>query len=85
MIPGSMSTKFYIVRGLGADAAFNSASHGAGRRMSRNAAKCRFTAADLAEQTRGVECRKYSGVIDEIQAAYKDIDEVMFNQSDLEG
>lgn len=83
IIPGSMGTKSFIVRGLGNAAAFNSASHGAGRRMSRNEAKRRFNAADLAAQTVGVECRKDLGVVDEIPAAYKDIDEVMANQSDL--
>ena len=83
VIPGSMGTGSYIVRGLGNPASYESASHGAGRRMSRNQAKRRFTAEDLAEQTRGIECRKDPGVIDEIPAAYKDIDEVIRAQSDL--
>ncbi|MDI2132509.1 RtcB family protein [Yinghuangia seranimata] len=83
IIPGSMGTRSYIVRGLGNTAAFNSASHGAGRKMSRNAAKKRFTVADLAEQTKGVECRKDAGVVDEIPGAYKDIDKVMAQQADL--
>jgi tRNA-splicing ligase RtcB len=83
IIPGSMGTGSYIVRGLGNALAFNSASHGAGRRMSRNAAKRRFTAQDLEEQTRGVECRKDSGVVDEIPAAYKPIEQVMDQQRDL--
>lgn len=83
IIPGSMGTGSYIVRGLGNEASFNSASHGAGRRMSRNAAKKRFTAQDLAEQTRGVECRKDRGVVDEIPAAYKPIEQVMEQQRDL--
>jgi tRNA-splicing ligase RtcB len=83
IIPGSMGSRSYIVRGLGNPEAFESASHGAGRRMSRGAAKRRFTVADLAAQTSGVECRKDAGVIDEIPGAYKDIDEVMRNQSDL--
>nr|WP_155073673.1 RtcB family protein [Streptomyces taklimakanensis] len=83
IIPGSMGTGSYIVKGLGNAAAFNSASHGAGRRMSRNAAKRRFTARDLAEQTRGVECRKDSGVVDEIPAAYKPIEQVLDRQRDL--
>ena len=68
IIPGSMGTGSYIVKGLGNDEAFNSASHGAGRSMSRNAAKRRFSTQDLEEQTRGVECRKDSGVVDEIPA-----------------
>lgn len=83
IIPGSMGTGSYIVRGLGNEAAFNSASHGAGRKMSRTAAKKRFTAHDLAEQTRGVECRKDSGVVDEIPGAYKSIEKVMEQQKDL--
>jgi tRNA-splicing ligase RtcB len=51
--------------------------------MSRTAAKKAFTREDLERQTAGVECRKDAGVIDEIPSAYKDIDEVMRNQSDL--
>ncbi|MFF5481502.1 RtcB family protein [Streptomyces sp. NPDC012935] len=83
IIPGSMGTSSYIVKGLGNEKAFNSASHGAGRRMSRNAAKRRFTVRDLEDQTRGVECRKDSGVLDEIPGAYKNIDQVMEQQRDL--
>ncbi|MFL1902281.1 RtcB family protein [Streptomyces tauricus] len=83
IIPGSMGAGSYIVKGLGNAKAFNSASHGAGRRMSRNAAKRRFTVKDLEEQTRGVECRKDSGVVDEIPAAYKPIDQVIDQQRDL--
>ncbi|KUF17500.1 RtcB family protein [Streptomyces silvensis] len=83
IIPGSMGTGSYIVKGLGNEASFNSASHGAGRRMSRNAAKKRFSSRDLEEQTRGVECRKDSGVVDEIPGAYKSIDKVIDQQTDL--
>jgi len=83
IIPGSMGTKSYIVKGLGNPESYCSASHGAGRRMSRGAAKRAFTKEDLAEQTQGVECRKDEGVVDEIPAAYKDIDKVMENQKDL--
>ncbi|MGV0099128.1 RtcB family protein [Streptomyces californicus] len=83
IIPGSMGTSSYIVKGLGNEMAFNSASHGAGRRMSRGAAKRRFTVRDLEEQTQGVECRKDSGVLDEIPAAYKPIEQVMEQQRDL--
>ena len=83
IVPGSMGAKSYIVRGKGKAESFSSCAHGAGRRMSRTKAKQAFTAADLAEQTSGVECRKDAGVIDEIPGAYKDIDEVMENQSDL--
>lgn len=83
IIPGSMATKSYIVRGLGNPESFNSCSHGAGRSMSRGEAKRHFTLDDLAEQTAGVECRKDGGVLDEIPGSYKDIDAVMANQSDL--
>ncbi|MFD3654782.1 RtcB family protein [Streptomyces sp. NPDC058620] len=83
IIPGSMGTGSYIVKGLGSEKSFNSASHGAGRRMSRNAAKRRFTTQDLEDQTRGVECRKDSGVVDEIPAAYKPIEQVIEQQRDL--
>jgi tRNA-splicing ligase RtcB (3'-phosphate/5'-hydroxy nucleic acid ligase) len=83
IIPGSMGTGSYIVRGLGNPDSFESASHGAGRRMSRNKARKQFTEADLAAQTAGVECRKDAGVVDEIPAAYKNIDEVIRNQDDL--
>jgi tRNA-splicing ligase RtcB len=83
IIPGSMGTQSFIVRGLGNPDSFESASHGAGRRMSRHQARKRFSAADLERQTRGVECRKDRGVVDEIPGAYKDIHEVMARQSDL--
>ncbi|MFB4302825.1 RtcB family protein [Actinomadura sp. NTSP31] len=83
IIPGSMATGTYIVRGLGNETAYNSASHGAGRRMSRNKARKNFTVEDLVEQTKGVECRKDSGVIDEIPGAYKDLETVIEAQSDL--
>ncbi|GHA48636.1 RtcB family protein [Streptomyces anthocyanicus] len=83
IIPGSMGAGSYIVKGLGNAKSFNSASHGAGRRMSRNAAKRRFSTKDLEEQTRGVECRKDSGVVDEIPGAYKPIDQVIDQQRDL--
>ncbi|GAA5613049.1 RtcB family protein [Streptomyces platensis] len=83
IIPGSMGTGSYIVKGLGNAASFNSASHGAGRKMSRNQAKKRFSTRDLEEQTRGVECRKDSGVVDEIPGAYKPIEKVIDQQRDL--
>ncbi|MGH8719562.1 MAG: RtcB family protein, partial [Burkholderiales bacterium] len=83
IIPGSMGAKSYIVRGLGNPESFCSSAHGAGRRMSRKAAEKKFTREDLAKQTEGVICRKDKGVLDEIPGAYKDIDEVMQNQSDL--
>jgi tRNA-splicing ligase RtcB (3'-phosphate/5'-hydroxy nucleic acid ligase) len=83
IIPGSMGTKSYIVRGKGNPEAFESCSHGAGRRMSRTRAKKDFTVSDLRRQTEGVVCRKEPGLVDEIPAAYKDIDQVMRNQEDL--
>ena len=83
IVPGSMGTRSYIVRGKGNPESFCSSAHGAGRRMSRTAAEKLFTADDLAQQTRGVICRKDKGVVDEIPGAYKDIDQVMANQNDL--
>ncbi|MFD0854983.1 RtcB family protein, partial [Actinomadura adrarensis] len=83
IIPGSMATGTYIVRGLGNEAAFNSASHGAGRKMSRNKARKSFTVDDLIAQTDGVECRKDGGVLDEIPGAYKDLESVIEAQTDL--
>ena len=83
IIPGSMGARSYIVRGKGHPDSFCSCSHGAGRKMSRNKAKHLFNQQDLIQQTQGIECRKDAGVIDEIPAAYKDIDQVMAHQSDL--
>jgi tRNA-splicing ligase RtcB len=83
IIPGSMGARSYIVRGKGSQESFHSCAHGAGRRMSRNAAQKAFSLDDLASQTNGVICRKDKGVLDEIPGAYKNIDEVMANQSDL--
>ena len=81
--PGSMGARSYIVRGRGSEESLQSCAHGAGRRMSRSEAKATYTAADLERQTAGVECRKDAGVLDEIPGAYKDIDAVMANSSDL--
>lgn len=83
IIPGSMGQRSYIVRGKGDLQSYCSCSHGAGRAMSRAEAKRRFSLADLVAQTTGVECRKDADVIDEIPASYKDIDQVMANQTDL--
>ncbi len=83
IIPGSMGAQSFIVRGKGNQDSFCSCSHGAGRKMSRTAARHAFNQKDLAEQTSGVECRKDKAVIDEIPGAYKDIRQVMENQSDL--
>jgi tRNA-splicing ligase RtcB len=83
IIPGSMGARSYIVRGKGNPESFHSCAHGAGRRMSRTQAKRDFSLQDLERQTEGVICRKDQGVLDEIPGAYKSIDEVMANQSDL--
>ncbi len=83
IIPGSMGTKSYIVRGKGNPESFMSCSHGAGRAMSRGEAKRRFTLEDHLRMTEGVECRKDADVIDETPAAYKSIDAVMAAQTDL--
>lgn len=83
IIPGSMGAKSYIVKGKGNVHSFCSCSHGAGRLMSRSKAKKQFSLDDLVAQTQGVECRKDGGVLDEIPGAYKSIDEVMAQQSDL--
>jgi len=83
IIPGSMGARSFIVRGKGNEESFHSCSHGAGRTMSRNEAKRRFTLEDQQQATAGVECRKDTGVIDEIPMAYKDIDAVMHAQREL--
>ena len=83
IVPGSMGARSFIVRGRGNPESFCSSAHGAGRRMSRTAAEKQFTVDDMVAQTHGVICRKDKDVIDEIPGAYKDIDQVMTNQSDL--
>jgi tRNA-splicing ligase RtcB len=83
LIPGSMGTGSYVVRGLGNEASFCSASHGAGRRMSRTKARKTFSVDDLVAQTAGVECRKDAGVVDEIPGAYKSLESVIEAQTDL--
>jgi tRNA-splicing ligase RtcB len=83
IIPGSMGAKSFIVRGRGNPHSFESASHGAGRRMSRAQARQAFTPKDLARQTAGVECRKDRGIVDEAPKAYKNIERVMEQQRDL--
>jgi tRNA-splicing ligase RtcB len=83
IIPGSMGTRSYIVRGRGNAESFHSCSHGAGRAMSRTEARRRFSLEDHARMTAGVECRKDREVIDETPAAYKDIEAVMEAQRDL--
>lgn len=85
VIPGSMGTRSYIVAGKGNAASWRSCSHGAGRRHSRTRAKKLFTEADLAEQMAGKvwQTRRAGALLDEIPTAYKDIDQVMADQTDL--
>jgi tRNA-splicing ligase RtcB len=83
IIPGSMGARSFIVRGKGNPESFDSCSHGAGRVMSRTAAKKAFTLEDHVRATAGVECRKDRDVIDETPGAYKDIGRVMEAQRDL--
>ena len=83
IIPGSMGSRSFIVRGVGNPDSFNSCSHGAGRVMSRTKAKKVFNIQDQIAATQGVECRKDAAVIDEIPHAYKDIEKVMAAQQDL--
>lgn len=83
IIPGSMGAKSFIVRGLGNAESFDSCSHGAGRIMSRTAAKKLVTLDEHIRDTAGVECRKDEGVIDETPKAYKPIEAVMAAQADL--
>ena len=83
IIPGSMGTRSYIVRGLGNADSFHSCSHGAGRVMSRTQARNSITLKQHRDATAHVECRKDAGVIDESPAAYKPIEAVMAAQRDL--
>jgi tRNA-splicing ligase RtcB len=83
IIPGSMGTRSYIVRGRGNKQSFESCSHGAGRAMSRTQAKATFTLEDHRRATAHVECRKDIDVLDETPLAYKSIDAVMEAQKDL--
>jgi tRNA-splicing ligase RtcB len=83
IIPGSMGARSFIVRGKGNADSFHSCSHGAGRRMSRGAARKAITLEDHAKATAGIECRKDADVIDESPAAYKNIEAVLEAQRDL--
>ncbi len=83
IVPGSMGAHSYIVKGKGSPTSFHSCAHGAGRQLSRMAAKKKYSIKDLHEQTKGVECRKDKHVLDEIPFAYKNIEQVMANQNDL--
>ncbi|WP_067177730.1 RtcB family protein [Microtetraspora niveoalba] len=85
VIPGSMGTRSYIVRGLGNPSSYNSCSHGAGRRMSRAEARRRLSAESLAEAMAGRtwNADRATALIDEHPEAYKSIDQVMEDQRDL--
>jgi len=83
LIPGSMGTAFYVVSGLGNRMSLNSAPHGAGRAYSRTRARAAFSREQLREAMSGIEYRDTSAFIDEIPAAYKDIDQVMTDAKDL--
>jgi tRNA-splicing ligase RtcB (3'-phosphate/5'-hydroxy nucleic acid ligase) len=83
VIPGSMASPAYLVRGLGQPESLNSAAHGAGRQMSRKAAKRAFNWHDLNELLRARGVTLISAGLDESPAAYKDIDKVMAEQRDL--
>ena len=83
LIPGSMGTASYVVRGLGSVDAFETAPHGAGRRFSRTQARKRFTMDDFDRDMQGIEVRRSKEFIDELPGAYKDIDTVMEQSRDL--
>ena len=83
LIPGSMGTASYVVRGLGSESAFETAPHGAGRRFSRGEARRRFTLEDFDRDMAGIEVRRSKEFIDELPGAYKDIDTVMEQSRDL--
>ncbi|WP_109472115.1 RtcB family protein [Ornithinimicrobium cavernae] len=83
LIPGSMGTRSYVVSGLGNPLSLCSAPHGAGRQFSRTAARKRFTREQLREAMVGIEFRDIKAFLDEIPAAYKDIDQVMADAADL--
>jgi tRNA-splicing ligase RtcB len=85
VIPGSMGTSSYVVRGLGNPASYDSCSHGAGRRMSRSRARKEIALEDFVSsmEGRGWQVGKADQLVDEAPQAYKDIDQVMADQADL--
>ena len=83
LIPGSMGTASYVVSGLGNPVALESAPHGAGRVYSRTKARKTFSRAQLEESMKGIEWRHSDAFLDEIPAAYKDVDVVMRDAKDL--
>jgi tRNA-splicing ligase RtcB (3'-phosphate/5'-hydroxy nucleic acid ligase) len=85
VIPGSMGTSSYIVRGLGNPASYQSCSHGAGRRMSRSQARKEIALDDFVASMGGRDWQvgKADQLLDEAPQAYKNIDQVMADQADL--
>jgi len=83
LIPGSMGTASYVVSGLGNPESLESSPHGAGRVFSRTKARKTFTRAQLEEAMKGIEWRHSDAFLDEIPAAYKDVDVVMADAADL--
>ncbi len=83
IIPGSMGSETYIVRGKGCAEAFCSAPHGGGRLVPRGAAKRKFTVEDVVRETEGIACKKDASMIDEIPSVYKGIKQVMEHSADL--
>ena len=83
LIPGSMGTRSYVVRGLGNKRSFNSAPHGAGRRLSRGAARRQFSMEDFDRDMAGIEVDRSEAFLDELPGAYKDIDLVMERSNEL--
>ena len=77
LIPGSMGTRSYVVKGRGDVASFKTAPHGAGRRMGRMAARSAFTMDDFDRDMAGIEVRRTDAFLDELPGAYKDVDLVM--------
>jgi tRNA-splicing ligase RtcB len=83
IIPGSMATGSYIVRGLGNPESFRSCSHGAGRVMSRGEATRSISLESFAHKMRGIVAETGAEYVDEAPQAYKDLDTVIHNQADL--
>lgn len=83
LIPGSMGAESFIVTGLGNSGSFRSAPHGAGRRMSRTAARKAFSLEQVRAEMQGIEANVRTGILDEAPGAYKDIDQVMNDAKEL--
>lgn len=83
ILPGSMATGSFIVRGKGETSSLCSCAHGSGRKMSRNEAKRKLTPEDVENAMKGIIGERAANIIDEAPQAYKNLDEVMGNQTDL--